>query len=182
MKKVVTLMLVLGMASMASAAMVNLTLSTTDDTDNVLVGSIITVDLTFDQNMTVITNTTGVDFTVTGATNGVALGAWANDPITSPADATSNGTLNGTNIEDAWVAYLTKQVAGTVLYSFELTINEDGTLGLADVGAGEIKDPAILMPPSYYTIGEVAGFDVTIPEPATMALLGLGSLLLRRKK
>ena len=86
MKKAVTLVLVLSMVSMASAGVVNLTLSTSDAHTLVPVGTVITVDFSIDQDIKIITNTTGIDFTVTGASNVLTTGAW---------DATARSSWDG---------------------------------------------------------------------------------------
>ena len=74
MKKVVTLMLVLGLVSVVSAvpSVVNLTLSTTDAHLLVAPGTVISVDFSIDQDVKIITETTGIDFTATGASNALA--------------------------------------------------------------------------------------------------------------
>ena len=67
-----------------------------------------------------------------------------------------------------------------VVFRFDYTVALDETLETITItlGAGEVVDGA---GQSTNITGETVSFDI-IPEPATMVLLGLGGLLLRRKK
>ena len=179
MKKLLAMFLVLVFASAASAATVNLTLSSDDVYTNVTPGTIITVEFSIDQNIKVISKdaaSPGVDFTVTGATNTFAVGSWTD----ADALGTNDGTLVSGDITGAYYATKNLKTAGTVLYTASLTINENGTVSMADVDNDEFLAP--VMPPAPYTIGTITGFNVTVPEPMTIALLGLGGLFLRRRR
>jgi hypothetical protein len=181
MKKLLTLFLVLVFATAASATTVNLTLSSDDDYTNVDPGTVITVKFSINQDIKAIVadgSSPGIDFTVTGATNTFAVGDWTD----ATAIGTNDGSLSSGDIVGAYYNTLTTKTAGTVLYTASLTINENGTVGMSDLQSDEFLDPSSGFPPSYYTIGTVTGFNVTVPEPMTIALLGLGGLFLRRRK
>jgi hypothetical protein len=179
MKKFLILMLVLGLTAVVNGVAVNLTLSSADDYTDVTPGTVITVDFSIDQNFKIVANATGIDFTVTGASNAMALGSWQNDPAPT---GTTDGALapDGLSITGAAANWLLTQTAGTILYKYELTINEPGCVDMANL---DDADFMILPPPpgQFYTIGQVTGFCFT-PEPMTVALLGLGGLFLRRRQ
>ena len=176
MKKLLILMLVLGIASAAQAATMNLTLGSADTYTDVPVGTVITVTLTTDD---VVKNWEAIDFTASGS-NTATGGSWQ----VGNAGASDDGTESAGDITGAQMAVVMGEeyLAGTVLYQFSATINEDGTIGMANVSC---IDPygSPPMPPPYYTIGTLNGLDVTIvPEPMTIMLLGLGGLFLRRRR
>jgi hypothetical protein len=181
MKKLLTMFLVLGIASAASATTVNLTLSSDDVYTDVTPGTIITVKFSIDQNIKSIANTgssPGIDFTVSGATNTFAVGSWTDATVVG----TTPGTLSSGDIVGAYYTTLNLKNAHTVLYTASLTINENGSVGMSDLDNDEFVDPSQDFPPIFYTIGTVTGFNVTVPEPMTIALLGLGGLFLRRRR
>ena len=177
MKKLLILMLVLGIASAVQAATMTVDLTTDDPHLNVAPGTVITVKLTTDN---VIKNFAGINFTASG-TNTAAIGGggWqVGNSAVSPDGTESAGDIIGAYmLATAGEEYL----AGTVLYTFSATINEDGTIGMANVSC---IDPYGVppMPPKYYDL-TLNGLDVTIvPEPMTILLLGLGGLFLRRRR
>jgi hypothetical protein len=174
MKKLLILMLVLGLTSAVQATTLNLTLSSADVYTDVLPGTVITVTLTADQ--TIKNFKEGIDFTASG-TNALSSGSWQ----VGNASVSDDGTESAGDIVGAYMlAVMGEQyTAGTVLYQFSATINEDGHIGMANVSC---IDPAVPMPPTYYQIGALNGLDVTIPEPMTIVLLGLGGLFLRRRR
>jgi len=180
MKKLLVLMLVLGMASMANATIMNLTLYSADDYTLVAPGTVITVTLTTDQTVKSFgdSSTSGFDMTASGTnTATIGSGGWQVGNL----GASDDGTEAGGDIIGAYmlVEMGYEYAAGTILYSFSATINEDGHIGMANVAC---QDPVGGMPPPWYTIGTITGLDVTVPEPMTIALLGLGGLFLRRRR
>jgi len=79
MKKLLVLMLVLGMASMANATIMNLTLYSADDYTLVAPGTVITVTLTTDQTVKSFgdSSTSGFDMTASGTnTATIGSGGW----------------------------------------------------------------------------------------------------------
>jgi len=175
MKKLLILMLVLGIASAVQATTINVTLSTSDAHIGVPIGTVITVDMTADQTVTNIPN---IDFTASGS-NTATGGSWqVGNPGVSLDGTETAGDIIGAKLA---VGLGEQYTAGTLLYQFSATINEDGTIGMANA---TINDPFGMppIPPPLYTIGELNGIDVTIPEPMTILLLGLGGLFLRRRR
>ena len=196
MKKLLTIVLVLALAQIAFGGSAILTSGGKSalelgPTGDVTVGQVITVDMTSDSELTGLKY---VDFVPSDTCEEdgkptIAVGAWT--ACMNPATA-NNGTLIGQDIIDAAAAMTLgwslgtggKGVAtGTVLYSFSATVN----------GYGRI-DPAYQNPPDlYYDKNNPAGTSFymglgnagleIVPEPMTIALLGLGGLfLLRRRK
>jgi len=176
MKKLLVLMLVLGMVSAAQALTIDLTLSTTDEHLLVPVGTVITVSFTASDK---VTNIPKIDFTANGTNdNAIAGMGW----LVGNAAVSLNGTETGSDILGAKLAQALGEqyVAGTVLYQFQVTINEGGDIGMANI---QVQNPYVAMPPTWYTIGTLNTLPVSvIPEPMTIALLGLGGLFLRRRK
>lgn len=182
MKKLLILMLVLGLVSTASAVSVSLTSggnSTLIIGTNVNINDVITVDLTFDVASTGLSE---IDF-VSSTSGGIkpliaAIGAWTGGMIT----LADNGTLSGGNIIDADsnAALGFDVAAGTIVYSFLATVKGTGEITPVMTSA----DFYFTKTSPYFYYGNVVTQNALtiVPEPATIMLLGLGGLLLRRRK
>jgi len=186
MKKLLILTLVLGVASLASAALewtsstgsfdVNpgddliLTLSSTENV------SAVKIDLITDNGAT--GNITGVSVPAAFSNGQVGLDAKEFDDFLVSQGAPSQGLVAGD-----W-AFLDAFSTTTAVSGAVLTLNY--TVG-AELGSVIINGEGIELLESNNYIGapgnpmpEIAL--TVIPEPATLALLGLGALVLRRKK
>jgi hypothetical protein len=180
MKKLLVLMLVLGMATMANAAL-TITISGPTELETGATG-------TYTIEYSGITDFGGFDFDAISDT-GTLEGMWN---ISSGAILAANydtgAVLNGKNeasgnyeLSAESFTLSTPVDMGSPLASFVFTAPSTAPVGgiatlslisngLFDIGANEIT--GITMPT----------FAVTIPEPMTIGLLGLGGLFLRRRK
>ena len=173
MKKLLILMLVLGMASLANAITVatytNLTQGNADATAiNNLVGDVIEVMLS--TNAADMGGLTNFSIDVDHSSLGVAwtnpagwllppLGSVAPLPPTGERFSWTNGTFGFPPAAQNWVSATFTIPASAYPSPGGITISYNGTIGLGN-------------PPTQVF--------VAIPEPMTVALLGLGGLLLLR--
>ena len=175
MKKLLVLFMVLGMASMASAAL------TFDYPASATEGTSVTVVIGTDTNIT--TGMGDVVFAVSGGTNAasvdVATGPFS--PSWSPWD-TSN---------DPSIPYMTIATVGD-----GFTVTFSGLVNAAPIGPidiGPVFEVSFDMPASSVDLSIDSGsidnnYDITgdmgtiLPEPMTIALLGLGGLGLFRRR
>ena len=171
MKKFLVLTLVLGVASLASAGVLTAGLEYEVDT----VAKTITITGT---------DLVGFSFGVlqadAGAVSGIDTGLFTTGGTGSAAEdlgldyAYGVGALVGASGSDTSGNGITG-VAFTLGYdagATTITILPEDQWGLGDASAS-FKDGSSV---------DLTGFVMNIPEPATLALLGLGALVLRRKK
>lgn len=167
MKKVLALVMVLGMAGLASAGL-QITVNST------VAGDQITV-LTGTQLMIGIGNEQGAD-QYNAALILSGMGQWGEAKLNRPLP-----------LADGWVAYgFQPDFGGDVMYGFfaqpvtdKLPAGIIGEVAYTCTGVGQatiVLTDGDLNPIGSLTINQI------VPEPMTLSLLGLGALVLRRKK
>ena len=162
MKKILVLTLVMGIASLASAG---LDLSTVTDVDYSVSGQTVTI-------------TTSRD----------VLGMLLHLETSDGTDISALTFASGWAINDE--GYFSSGVHDSILGSKGSNDAFQGMIFSFDVGAGVTSvdfvaydgDDATVTWGSDNSDAVLTGTTMTIPEPATMALLGLGSLFLARRK
>lgn len=182
MKKFLVLVLVLALASTASAISVSLVSggkSTLVIGQDVQLGGTIQVDLVSDTALGALNS---IDFLNTGEVVN-AVGAWSAAMQGLPNNGTLVPPTGGLNADimraSAGNSLGGSAPSGTVLYSFVATVAGTGLL-CPSMGSADVL---------YTYAGSYAwGTAVLqnclhiVPEPVTIALLGLGGLLLRRRR
>ena len=177
MRKLVILMLVLGMASFASAGLV----LTIEDTS----GTVDPDTLVKGESYTVWVSGLEADQSITGGVYGPAGTAadWTKVSLSNPVVEDAAGDTSGNSYVGAYFGY--DFAAGDTSTAI-LPDGADGKWFSWDLDADAVGDFSLLLY-DYTNINQTTALSTTtgkvlIPEPMTIALLGLGGLLLRRRK
>ncbi len=173
MKKVLVLVLVLAMTQLTWAGIATLQVNASDAASDYTPGSTITIEIVTDFTVASI-SADSVDATA---------GAWSDQAINATFNDLANaGTISGLSITGIAGTLTTSTAdieAGAVLWSAELTIPDLPSSSIVTLSTtnffsamGSFEDMAT----------ETNSLELhIIPEPITLALLGLGGLFIRRK-
>ena len=205
MKKAIALFLVAGAASLASAAG-NVVVTGVPSAASTGPGGSVTVDLYADwSGVTGGLALSGFKFDVIGNANG-ALAGVANSA--NFANGVNNGIVSGANLLDfaggqlppglggtydtnpAYLGSVTFTDAGTAASNYTVTLSitdyvaPAGALGVYIGSTGtQSRSSLTLNTGNNHTVSfDIGSFDVIIPTPASMALLGLGGLVAGRRR
>ena len=194
MKKILSLILVLAISSVASADTVWLEVDASDAADGYAPSDVITINLVSDVLIA------GIGSLAIGSSSGTAQAPLALHSLITALPNTgtihnSGGILihsisgtTGTGLPPVTIA------AGEVIYSFEFHVPElpDSTwITIEDyTGASPVGPPLSTLITMYNpqteqlsSLTDVTAVEIHIPEPATICLLGIGALsLLRRRR
>ncbi len=207
MKKLLILMLVLGLTASANAVIITFDapaepVCTTYDRD-VLAGAVVTINITSDTS-SILSYAVSITETTTSAAGDLTASAGAAFHANYNFNVSTGILRNAmTNFGAGTPRYMlidratanqnpsNPVAAGLVLYSFEVLIPADAVFCDTFTITAALGQPTVSPPgqPPYghaFDAGAIATTNAltlhVIPEPMTIALLGLGGLLLRRRK
>lgn len=174
MKKLIAIALVLAMVAPTMAGTLGFEVDSSDSKDLYNIGDVITVNViaAFDDSAPT-TSLANLTFDVIADAGSVSSGAWTVGGLT-----VNNGAFGTSPLIDG------AQYVGNagdfdgingLIYSFEYTVDAATTLSFAEVAAKTPFNTAVAT--------DLGSLDVNVvPEPMTMALMGLGGLFLRRRR
>jgi len=191
MKKLLVLLLILGFATIASAATMNLSLKSPQDLNSdgtvtvgpgkeVAIDGNITVNLVSDM---ITIGVSKIDFNGGTWATIAAVGAWQQGTTTNIP-----GTLGTNSITraEATAAAGTKWAANAILYSFTaVATGNAGTISIGMLSTDKVTDGST--PGKNYMTGSTTNILAlhnlfVTPEPMTMSLLALGGLAVLRRR
>ena len=176
MKKLLILMLILGLASAAHAA----TMSFDGGTNITWSGTRWEIQQNTTGTVLLEADVAATSFELQADLAGAGFVSGAVGTVNATFTSQGAGTITGGSLRDVYGSGTGSVAAGTALYDFTIlsggTVDDVITIVTATGG----------IPPKYTQLNSV---DVTdsmtitiVPEPMTIALLGLGGLFLRRRK
>jgi hypothetical protein len=210
MKKLLIFILVLGLASAANAAIVTFDASGEADcahafptpSVDVLAGAVVTVEITADTAVgTYAVSITETTTSSAGHSTATAVGTYHSNfnlnVVAGRLQNTMTGSVGGTprymliDRATAGISPANPVAAGQVLYSFDVLIPAGAEVSDTFVITAAVGKPVVTPPanPGYGHLLDAVPVATTnaltihvVPEPMTILLLGLGGLLLRRRK
>ncbi len=207
MKKIVALVAVAGLTAAANAAG-NLVLSMVPRASSIGAGESVTLDIYADwSGVTGGLSLAGWKFDVVGNANGGLVGDVNNDDASTGFTQGVNNGIAGVNLLDfgggqlppgfggaynanpAYLGTVTYTDAGTAAANYTVAlsvvdyISPAGSLNVFIGASGTQSRSGTSSTSSTHTVTfDIGSFDVIIPSPASMALLGLGGLVAGRRR
>ena len=176
MKKVLVLALVLAVATMVSAGTVSFQASNT----NVLVGEVVSITVIATGNCTNIAIPQILSDNAGLASNRALAAGFNQFPQVGTIVNAGNVLITGISGATPFAFPPVPVLAGTSLYTFDYTVPEVGAGTVITIsGAGSLS---FMFDDFSQTTGMGSTSMTVVPEPMTIALLGLGGLFIRRRK
>ena len=186
MKNLLTILLVLAMASAASASAVWLEVDPQDAKDSYMPSDVITINVVADFVVGGLTTNIGAD-------GGTAQAVGTLHPNLKTAlfyegDLINAGGVLISNISGGAMVGQPGVPISAVLYSFEFhvpQVDESTIITIDDITDFTTQPPMStgVSSTDYMTyLTDIGALEIHVPEPMTIALLGLGGLFLRRRR
>ena len=188
MKNLLTILLVLAMASAASASAVWLEVDPQDAKDSYMPSDVITINVVADFAVAGLgIGAIGADGGTATAINGLHPNLMTLLPVSQGTIVNAGGILIK-NIAGGAAPGQPSAPVGATLYSFEFhvpQVDESTIITIDDITDYTVSPPlSTAVNDQYYAIylSDVGALQIHVPEPMTIALLGLGGLFLRRRR